>query len=720
MRWFRALIVCCCLLMLLPRDVDATPPSQSFSCDAVALTSQFPWLQDWLAYLHVPYARQLPVAVEGQSLTLQICAPLNQSITADRLLGALTDALPRLSSAAGVPLGGGVKRPILLVADEQLPPSVSGQIDEAGIIRVRNASPERTIIHEGAHYWASEQNFADLWMIEGYADYLTEQVTGRPRMAILPEATCADVVLLRWEYDPPRTALCGYVRGAAVFRDLAATLGPERLRMALRELHVQSAPIHSWTMLVGLERASDRDLTPIFERYQVFPPEYDLQRRARQWGELRRLRGLAEPLGVALPPIADDIDARDYDAADRWLSRLPAFLEAAGAVAQRCEALALACDRPWLPLPRGNPAALELITARLAAAQPLLDRYRELRETAQAVDLAPPAGLTQAAAALDSLAEPQMRQALATLERGRALEQQCRDLAAPCPAGWRDQWRGGSIALAADDITKQTAVLSQSMQVERHCGTTPDACRAVWHPYLSARQFVEARAALGKLETLLNTAAGVERRCEDVAKICRDSWQIALRAEQLPGLERRLGGIDAMLVRAKQQEIDQSCSGWNCDLAWRAAFRQSADPQAALRLLDEAQVALPTLQRAAAAAPASHTDRSSIWPAASPAAPALIEQAHQAFERGDVVRARALAEQSLAAASAPRLNWIAAEMPFGITLTVALLVGVFAITLRRKPLPARRAAANQALLDELLSRPPEAKQRQTKKTKKAA
>jgi hypothetical protein len=722
MRWFRALILCGSLLAMLPQAADAAPPSQSIGCDAAALTSQVPWLRDWLAYLSVPYARPLPVVVEGQSLTLQICAPQNQSVTADRLLDRLVEALPTLSGAAGVPLGGGVKRPILIVADEELPPWVNGQLDDDGIIRVRSASPERTIIHEGAHYWANSQNFAETWMVEGYADYLTEQVTGQPRPVNMPDATCAGVVLLNWDYSPPPTALCGYVRGAAVFRDLAATIGADRLRATLRELQAQSGPIHSWTLLVSLERVADQDLTPIFMRYEVFPPEYDLQRRAQQWGELRRLRGLAGSLGVTLPPqIGDSIDALDYDAADRWLSRLPAFLESAVAVAQRCDGLALPCERPWLPLPQDDPRALEPTTARLVAAQPLLDRYRELRDAAQALGLAPPAGLTQKVAAFDATAEPQMRQALETLGRGRAFEQQCHDLAAPCVAGWREQWLGGNIALAADDIAKQTAVLSQSAQVERRCGVALDACHTIWHSFLGARQFVEAGVALSKLDQLLDQAAGVEQRCGDVATTCRDSWQAALRGAELPGLERRLGEIDAMLARTNDQAIAKACAGWNCGLAWRAAFRRRAEPQAVLRFLDEAQAALPSLQNAAATTErVSQADRSFVWPQADQTTPTLIEQAHQAFEQGDVARAKAFADRALATAPMVQPNRLALGIPCGISLSAIVLVGILAIVRRRKPRPARHAAADQALLKELLSRPLEAKSQPKTSIKKAA
>jgi hypothetical protein len=57
----------------------------------------------------------------------------------------------------------------------------------------------------------------------------------------------------------------------------------------------------------------------------------------------------------------------------------------------------------------------------------------------------------------------------------------------------------------------------------------------------------------------------------------------------------------------------------------------------------------------------------------------------------------------------------------GIILAVALLVGIFAIALYRKPLAARRSAANQALLANLLRRPPGAeRQKQISKVHKTA
>jgi hypothetical protein len=258
------------------------------------------------------------------------------------------------------------------------------------------------------------------------------------------------------------------------------------------------------------------------------------------------------------------------------------------------------------------------------------------------------------------------------------------------------------------------------MQVEARCGLILDACHAVWHPYLAAGQFVEAGTALSKLGDLLDVAVGVEQRCGDMVATCRDSWQAALRAEKLPGLELRLGHVDTMLARAKQQEMDMLCAGWNCAQAWRAIFRKSADPLLVSRFLAEAQAALPMLQRAAAITERpSPADQSLIWPLAEPAMPTLIEQAHLAFEQGDVPRARALADQSLATASAPGLNRLVAAMPYGIALATVLLIGIFAVALRRKPRHVRRAAANQALLNELLSQPPQEKQRTTN-IKKAA
>jgi hypothetical protein len=718
MRWFRALIICCCLLALLTGRVNAAPSSQSIDCDAGAIASQFPWLRDWLAYLSVPYAQQLLITVEGQSLTIQICAPQTQSITANHLLDVMVKALPKLSYYTGVPLGGGgFQRPMLLVADDALP-FANGAFDENGIIYLRNAIPDRTIVHEGAHYWANEQNFRDLWMIEGYADYLTELVTNKPRATALPSSACEDVVLLYWQYQPHATAECGYVAGAAVFRDLAAQIGAEPFRDALRGLRAHIGPIDSWWLLTGLEESICQDLTPIFLQHHVFPPEYELDRRAQQRSKLCQQQQLAEALKIMLPgQVEHNINARAYDAADRWLSRLPAFLKNAGTVAHSCDTLKLACDRPWQRLPQDDPAALEPITARLIAAQPLLDEYRALREAAQALGLTPPVGLAQAVAALDPIVQGQIRQARATLEHGRALEQQCRTLAAPCRPGWREQWSDGNIALATGNIVSQTEVLSQSVQVEARCDLILDACHTVWHPYLAAGQFVEAHTALSKLGQLLDMAVKVEQSCGDMVMICRDSWQATLRAQQLPGLELRLAAIDKMLMRT--QAVDKICKDWNCAQAWRTVFRKSGDPRLVQSFLDEAQRALPTLQRAAAIT--GHTRRdapSPMWPLTGANAQTLIEQAHQAFEQGDATRARALADQSLAAAAAPRLNWRVVAMPGGIILAVMLLVGVFVVARPRKPLRARRAVADLALLNELLSRPPETGKQQTTNVKK--
>jgi hypothetical protein len=70
---------------------------------------------------------------------------------------------------------------------------------------------------------------------------------------------------------------------------------------------------------------------------------------------------------------------------------------------------------------------MEPRTTEMLSAQKLLDQYAALRDGAQAIGLKPPAGLTEAAAALHADADMLARLSLALdiLNRGRALEQAC-------------------------------------------------------------------------------------------------------------------------------------------------------------------------------------------------------------------------------------------------------------------------------------------------------
>ena len=108
-----------------------------------------------------------------------------------RTLRLLTDALPRLDEAIGLP--DGPTGPLVIV--ESLPEAGAVLREPAASdvdIAIGYTEPAFTVLHQVAHLWLPATLAADRWMREGFASHAAAQV-----------ATALDVDL---PFDPERAA----------------------------------------------------------------------------------------------------------------------------------------------------------------------------------------------------------------------------------------------------------------------------------------------------------------------------------------------------------------------------------------------------------------------------------------------------------------------------------------------------------------------------------
>src|SRR5690606_20119611 len=118
-------------------------------------------------------------------------------------------------------LNGSYMRPLVIEPEDKGLFDIDGFFDNVDAIYIPSTSPERMIVHGGAHYWANSHNFAEPWMIEGYAEYLTDLESKLPRPYVDTQH-CDGKALMEWNLQQRHTLTCEYVIGAAVFHDLAA------------------------------------------------------------------------------------------------------------------------------------------------------------------------------------------------------------------------------------------------------------------------------------------------------------------------------------------------------------------------------------------------------------------------------------------------------------------------------------------------------------------
>ena len=701
-RSFWLLVLCLCLAGLMPAPAQAAPPAIPPACELAATLPPAIRAALQADQIDLMAIDTVPVAIDQVTLTLSICAPESERGTAQVMLHLLAQALPSLSRHAGPSYQGPIARMVVLAPiEELLAYGADGLIDTDGVIYLHPESPSWAVVHEGAHYWASQRNFTERWLREGYAEYLTGLALadiGRPEQSPLPRTGCDQVVLRAWDKDPTFPDHCGYRVGAEVFHELAQQVGDEQLRATLRTLTDGRQQVGSWSLLIGLELASGRDLTPIMARY-VFPPdEHELLAWWRTLHQqLRRTSALAASLGVAIPIITTAMEDWDFETLERWLPQLLPVLEAASAIDQRCRQLALSCQALWQSLPT-DPTALAALTERLNQMHMLLDSYAPLYGGARSLGLNVPHGLVQAVVTLSPDAEARIRHATAILERGRALDQTCQAMDAPCGDGWHQRWRTGDLGGAEAAIAALSDLLEGAAQVEQRCSNLVATCRQIWHPRLHSESIEAARRVLNELDQVLRHAAATDQRCGDLIEACRRLWRAALERGQLAAVEHVLDQIDTILGQAGTLERDAAAAGLPRPHGWQAAFAagELADTSAAITA--SASI-LPYLARVnAELATPVHGPATLVYALLGDPA-TLLAAARQAFADGDLEGAIALADRAAYAyTAAARLR---AWLPI-LALLLLLLIG--SLIVARRPAHPRRGSND--LLAELLARPP--------------
>lgn len=660
------------LALLVPRPVAAAPAPRPFECRLAASIARV------APETNIRFIRETQVIVADQTLTLRICASDAESADADRILRLFAAALPHLSRYAGVAYQGSLNREIVLTSAQELDRHYAdGLVDAEGVIYLHADSYDWTVVHEAAHLWANYRHFdtAELWLIEGYAEYLTELAMvdlGNPERSPLPEVGCEGTPLLSWSYTPPRVAHCGYRVGAAVFRDLVTAVGLERFNAALAAISAGRTKITSLKLLMALEQDLSVDVVDVM-RGRVFPSDSHWDAYL-EWRQAQRLL-LAEAarLAVALdvelsPQIAWEIDQGATESVEARLAALLPLLEVADEATRRCRDQGLDCATPWQPLP-ADPAAQAEMTIRLHQSVNLLDHYARLAAAAGNLKLAPSPAITAAVVALDPAATTSVQRAEAVLRRGQRLEQRCAEQEAPCGAAWRNQWQGADFDAADATLAVLTALLDQAA-----AGEPPYAARGlaadyrrVWRAAL-AHDPATVPATLADLAALLDRAALVERQCAE--------------------------------------------AGWPCAGAWHASFG-SGGVAATRALLDRTAAALPELQQIdAALEPARTTEpvllEQLLWPGRDPLA--LLEQARQSFAAGAVATATTQARAAHAAYARGEtefalLQGLALWLLALLVLALAGWAGADFYRYRRR----RRAqrAADQSLLARLMAQPPD-------------
>ena len=122
---------------------------------------------------YVTVERQVPLS-QG-TVDVQVRAWSDDPAWGRRTLRLLTDALPRLDEAIGLPYGP--TGPLVIV--ESLPESGAVLREPAASdvdIAIGYTEPAFTVLHQVAHLWLPATLAADRWMREGFASHAAAQV----------------------------------------------------------------------------------------------------------------------------------------------------------------------------------------------------------------------------------------------------------------------------------------------------------------------------------------------------------------------------------------------------------------------------------------------------------------------------------------------------------------------------------------------------------------
>jgi len=623
--------VICALLLIIMSGLLVPPrpaAAQSLSCD---LASLLPY--PVRGVLGTPWADETSISVDHVTITLRICAPATDNVAGLHALQLARDALPILDELTAMQLGGSISRTIIMVDSTTIysqNPNADGFIEQhTDTIHLHPRSLQSTIVHELAHYWANHDNFGEPWMVEAYAEYLTDLVMPRldptytRRQA---DPACAGIALLSWTPDLSEHESCAYAVGSQVFHDLEARVGTDQLRATLATRSTGHGGVNSWDLLVALEAVSGADLTDVF-RGRVFRPQDEpiLAQRSALRARFAQATDLAVALGVTLPgPTASLIDSWHLADADAVLNDLIPLLTAARATDTRCRDLKLACVQPWRNLD-DSPAHWRGLTADLERATPILEGYSRLQEASVAIGLSVPTSIQAAAASLDASALPTIQASIDNLLRASTLEQRCMEIMThSCRSYWQAAWGDGDLAAVRRIIGEFNDLLNAASKLEERCGAMAEGCRGVWVRALDLSGPAAARQALTDLARLLDRAGSAEAYCEQ--------------------------------------------QGWPCSHGWSEQLA-SGDLAAANGLLEAQAVILPTLLQGEARLRALDSE-------------AQLDDARQAFDHGDTARAQILVVEAIRHRLIMTQTMFWASIVLGLVLLL-LCVGLLTAAYRR-------------------------------------
>jgi len=319
----------------------------------------------WLAVLSAdrPTAMQTTsasVPLDGGTVDLKVSAWTDDAAWGRTTLALLSDALPRLQKAIGLPYGG--QGPLLVT--EALPSS-AGAIGEAQPVaqelQIAYDEPPFTVLHQAAHVWLSEQLIGERWISEGLASHFGARVAGEMKVKLPYDpakqsagVTRAAFPLEEWTSNSSDVqSAYAYAASWAFVDGLATTVGDEALRAVLQRVAAgtnayqpvaDGAPqtpgrpvsaLDSRGLLDQLEAVSGRDLAPRFSA-SVFGDQSRglfsaraaarsayaaLVRRAGDWGA-------PDPVGSAMAAWSFDEAMAQIGAAQTWLADRDTLLAA--------------------------------------------------------------------------------------------------------------------------------------------------------------------------------------------------------------------------------------------------------------------------------------------------------------------------------------------------------------------------------------------------------
>ena len=214
----------------------------------VVLTSgPIPDPRDWLAVVtavpppdYVTQAASVPLA--SGTVDLQVRAWRSDASWGEQTLALLTEALPLLEEAIGLPYP---RIGPLVVSEAAGGEPGTGALPSANAeIQVAFDGTAFTLLHQAAHVWIADQLASDRWVREGLASHYAAAVAARlsvelpydPATRARELATDA-MPLLDWVGDAGASAdAYGYAASWELVDRIASAVGEARLSMALRRI----------------------------------------------------------------------------------------------------------------------------------------------------------------------------------------------------------------------------------------------------------------------------------------------------------------------------------------------------------------------------------------------------------------------------------------------------------------------------------------------------